>query len=174
MESRVSREQFSVRPLASPDIATVQSLEKESFTTTWQEGAFENELKNPCARYRVLCDSSQTVVGYAGYWLVDDEAHITSIAVNSRLRGRRLGQLLLHALLQQATSDGARWVTLEVRADNLPAQKLYRKFGFAKVGTRRQYYQGQYDGHVMWAGNLQSQTYRERMQRISSEITPYV
>ena len=151
------------------DIAAVRALEEAAFSTTWQEGAFRNELKNPCAHYIVLRDEeppTERLAGYAGFWLVVDEVHITSIAVSTELRGQGAGKRLLYSLLCRARKHGAKWATLEVRQDNLPAQKLYRRFGFAKVGTRKAYYESKVDGWIMWAGNLLSESYTERLQRV--------
>lgn len=154
---------FRIEPMTLADIEAVRALEKESFTTTWQEEAFANELtQNPAAHYLVLRADEQ-VAGYAGFWLVQDEAHVTSIVVKSGFRGQHLGKRLMHALVTRAAERGARWMTLEVRADNPPAQQMYRRFGFARVGIRPKYYEGRVDAWIMWAGDLHSESYRERL-----------
>lgn len=151
------------------DIEAVRALEKESFSTTWQEEAFANELNhNPTAHYLVL-RHNEGVVGYAGFWLVQDEAHVTSIVVKSGFRGQQLGKRLMHAMVNRAAGAGARWMTLEVRADNLAAQRMYRRFGFARVGIRPKYYEGTVDAQIMWAGDLGSQSYQERLAGLAPE-----
>ena len=88
-------------------------------------------------------DGSRTrglVIGYAGMWLVADEAHVTTIAVRTSHRGNGFGELLLASLIAAAHDVGARWVTLEVRLTNDIAQALYRKYGFRKAGVRKRYY----------------------------------
>ena len=80
------------------------------------------------------------MLGYAGLWLLIDEAHISTIAVAPEWRGRGLGELLLASLLERAISIGADVATLEVRASNLVAQNLYRKYRFTVVGVRKGYY----------------------------------
>ena len=155
------------------DIPDVRDLEQRTFSTTWQEGAFRNELKaNPCAHYLVLRSQVNLgeFAGYAGFWLVEDEVHITSIAVSPDYRGQGAGKLLLYDLLELARRLGAKWATLEVRDDNPAAQKMYRRFGFAKVGTRKAYYEGKVDGWIMWAGNLLSESYEERLRRIQASF----
>lgn len=149
------------------DVDAVRELERRSFQTTWQEEAFENELQNnPSASYLVL-DECGELRGYAGFWLVEQEAHVTSIALVPEVRGRGLGKLLMHAMVTLAAELGALWMTLEVRYDNWAAHKLYRRFGFARVGVRPKYYEGQFDAWIMWAGNLQSQSYQERLRAIA-------
>lgn len=151
------------------DVESVRQLEQQAFVTTWQPEAFANELRNnPTATYLVMKTEEERLIGYAGFWLVQDEAHITSIALDVEFRGRQLGQRLLHALLTRARELGALWVTLEVRADNAAAHKLYRRFGFARVGIRPRYYENKYDAWIMWAGNLQSELYAQRMTEIAA------
>lgn len=160
---------FQIDTMQLADVEAVRSLEQQVFVTTWQPEAFANELRNnPTATYLVLRAHDGSVAGYAGFWLVQDEAHITSIALHPEYRNRRLGLRLLHALVQRATQLGALWVTLEVRADNVAAHKLYKRFGFARVGVRPKYYEGRYDAWIMWAGNLQGELYRQRMNDIAA------
>jgi ribosomal-protein-alanine N-acetyltransferase len=80
------------------------------------------------------------IYGFAGFWIMADEAHITSIAVREKYRRQGIGELMLIALIELATELKASLVTLEVRASNYGAQKLYSKYGFIEVGVRRSYY----------------------------------
>ncbi len=81
-----------------------------------------------------------TIFGYAGLWLMVDEAHITTIAVRPDHRGKGLGELVLCGLVDTAIEIGARILTLEVRISNTVAQNLYLKYGFRQSGLRRRYY----------------------------------
>jgi len=151
------------------DIPEVQAMEQESFSTAWQESAFNTELtQNPTAHYLVVRADDQKLVGYAGFWLVQDEAHVTSIAIRPDYRGQQLGKRLMHAMVSRAAEHGAFWMTLEVRADNPAAQRMYKAFGFARVGTRPKYYEGTVDAWIMWAGNLHSESYRERLRSLDT------
>jgi ribosomal-protein-alanine N-acetyltransferase len=80
------------------------------------------------------------VIGFAGYWFIIDEAHISTLAVHPDWRGRGMGQVLLRALLREAAWRGALSATLEVRRGNRVAQRLYERHGFAVVGRRLGYY----------------------------------
>lgn len=80
------------------------------------------------------------LVGYGGFWLMVDEAHISTIATHVDWRRRGIGELLLVAMIDGAVQVGARWVTLEVRVSNNTAQTLYRKYGFDVTGMRKRYY----------------------------------
>src|SRR5262249_2963931 len=108
-----------------------------------------------------------SIIGFAGLWLMVDEAHITTIAVHPDYRGRGLGELELASLIDIAAQIGAKWVTLEVRVSNYIAQNLYRKYGFREAGMRRRYYSdNQEDALIMWTEELSSHAYKERFQAL--------
>jgi ribosomal-protein-alanine N-acetyltransferase len=89
------------------------------------------------------------IVAYGGFWLMLDEAHIATIASHPDWRGCRLGQWMLLALLDVALARGAATSTLEVRAGNLPARRLYEKLGYEVAGVRKNYYRDGEDGLIM-------------------------
>ena len=96
-----------------------------------------------------------TIFGYAGLWLMVDEAHITTIAVRPECRGKGLGELVLCGLVDTALEIGARIMTLEVRVSNTVAQNLYLKYGFKQSGLRRRYYSdNNEDALIMTADNI--------------------
>jgi ribosomal-protein-alanine N-acetyltransferase len=91
------------------------------------------------------------IIGYAGLWLILDEAHVTSVAVHPDYRGRRLGELLFNVLIQEAVYLGADRMTLEVRVSNHAARQLYKRLGFVSAGIRKGYYNdNQEDAIIMW------------------------
>ncbi len=101
------------------------------------------------------------ILGFAGMWMLYDEAHITTIGVEPASRGQGLGELLLVAMFDEAIRRGVNWLTLEVRVSNDSAQALYQKYGFAVQGTRRRYYSdNNEDAHIMWSRALDDPEYR--------------
>ena len=82
----------------------------------------------------------ETIVGYAGMWMMVDDAHVTTIAVDPAYRGEGIGELLIVDLLEHANLVGAMTVTLECRVSNSIAQALYRKYTFQNAGIRKRYY----------------------------------
>ncbi len=92
---------------------------------------FSNELPLSSGHY---------IVGFAGFWVIADDAHISDIAVREAYRRQGMGELLLISVINLATELNARIITLEVRASNTAAQSLYTKYGFTQVGIRRGYY----------------------------------
>jgi len=132
------------------DVDSVLIVEEQSFTVPWSRAGFVGEMKNELAHYLVMVDSGK-IIGYAGMWIIVDEAHVTNVAILPAYRGRKLGEKLMSALIEHAKARGALCMTLEVRTSNIVAQNLYTKFGFAPKGIRRNYYSDtQEDALIMW------------------------
>ncbi len=114
---------------------------------------------------------SDPVIGFAGMWIMFDEAHVTTIGVHPDERGNGLGELLLIQLFVEATSRGAEMVTLEVRVSNDSAQALYRKYGFERHGVRRRYYSDNgEDAYIMWSPNIREPGYVEHFYRLRGRL----
>ncbi len=108
----------------------------------------------------------KSIVGYAGLWLMTDEAHITTIAVDPDYQGYGIGELLLLGLIDRARQIGARWLTLEVRVSNKVAQSLYEKYTFKEMGIRRRYYSdNNEDALVMWTDPIESESFQAAVER---------
>lgn len=136
-------------------LTAVMAIEKASFSVPWSRGTYYREMSdNPYATY-VVAMAAEEVAGYAGYWLILDEAHVTNIAVAPKRRRQGVGRKLLAHLLRSALAQGAKRMTLEVRPSNLGAQKLYQEFAFVVAGRRRGYYtdDGE-DALIMWQNDI--------------------
>ena len=113
-----------------------------------------------------------TLAGYAGLWLMVDEAHVTTIGVRPQFRGRGYGELLLVTLIEAALDIHARWLTLEVRVSNETAQNLYRKYGFQDAGTRKRYYSdNNEDALIMWTDELHGKPFQDRYRRLRQKLS---
>ena len=145
---------ITVRRMNSLDIDGVLAVEQQSFQTPWSRDGFVGEMSNDLCYYLVLVDEGK-IIGYAGMWLIVDEAHVTNVAVLSEYRGKKLGDKLMSALMEYAKNHGALRMTLEVRESNAVAQGLYTKLGFITQGRRRNYYTDtREDALVMWCDKL--------------------
>ena len=160
-----------VEPMRSEDLPSVQEIERRSFTTPWPAHAYRTELStNRLAHYRVVKVGGQ-VVAYAGLWLMVDEAHITTFAVDPAYRRRGVGERLLLVMLDIAIERGAREATLEVRLSNTPARNLYEKFGFRPVGIRPNYYSDDNeDALIMTTEPLDDRRMRSRLAELRDSI----
>ncbi len=135
---------YALRPMVVADIPGVLAVDSLSFPTPANEQLFRHELTdNQLAHYQVLLRADatgETLVGFAGFWLIAGEIHISTIAVHPEERGRGRGEWLLLNLLLLACALNPLLVTLEVRRGNTTAQALYQKYRFEEVGVRRRYY----------------------------------
>jgi ribosomal-protein-alanine N-acetyltransferase len=112
-----------------------------------------------------------SIVGFAGLWLMVDEAHVTTIATHPDYRGHGIGELLLSSLIDVAFEIGARVVTLEVRVSNSVAQNLYRKYGFREAGIRKRYYSDNHeDALIMWTPEIRTPDYRDQFMRLKAVL----
>ena len=112
-----------------------------------------------------------SIIGFAGLWLMVDEAHVTTIAMHPNHRRRGLGEFMLASLIDISYSIGAKWVTLEVRVSNYPAQKLYQKYGFREAGLRHRYYSdNQEDALIMWTDEINSPAYIQKFQELKAQL----
>jgi len=166
---------LAIVPMTNADVREVLRIETLSFTTSWPQNAFTSEINdNRLAHYvvgRLGEGATAPIVAYGGIWVILEDSHITTIAVHPNWRGRKYGEQLLIFLLREAIARGASWITLEVRESNEVAQRLYRKYGFTVVSTRRAYYSDNGENAlVMWAGNLRGDLYRNRLEALAAEL----
>lgn len=157
-------DRFSIAPMAPQDIAAVMRIERASFATVWPSDAFYNELSTNKLAHYFVGRFEERVVAYGGIWVILEDSHVTTLAVDPDYRGRRFGEVLLLRLIDEAIERGAAWMTLEVRESNTIAQRLYRKYGFTTVTMRAGYYSDDNESAlIMWAGSLRSELYRNRL-----------
>jgi len=165
---------YHLRRMRLSDISSVMVIERDAFPVPWNESAYHYEVaENPLASYLVLTvrlgDQPAKLIGYAGFWILVDEAHISTIAVDKDWRGRGLGALLLLSMLVEAYNLDASLATLEVRKSNVVAQALYHEFDFKIVGGRRRYYQGREDAIIMSTEPF-DKSYRSSLHRIEKAL----
>ena len=130
-----------IRRMTLADVDGVHAIEEATFPRPWTREDFVKEMtQNSCARY-LVAEQAGEIVGFAGAWIVLDEAHITNIAVARARRGQGVGKALTRGLLQYAANLGVVYATLEVRRSNGVAQGLYKGLGFVYVGLRKRYYE---------------------------------
>jgi len=153
------------------DLRAVHAIERVSFSVPWPDDAYRNELlTNRLASY-VVARAGDEIVGFGGLWVMVDEAHITTFAVDPRWRRRGVGEWLLLGLLDRAVERRAREATLEVRLSNMPARRLYEKYGFRPVGIRPRYYSDNgEDALIMTTDALAAPAMRERLARLRSDL----
>ena len=147
----ICMDECQIRRAEERDTEAIAALERLCFRTPWSGDSVRRELtENRLALY-IAAELQGEVVAYAGIWLVAGEGHITNIAVHPDFRRRHIGEAVVRNLLLEAEKAGAQSQTLEVRASNEPAIKLYEKFGFRAAGVRKNYYEDNgEDALIMW------------------------
>ena len=160
-----------IEPMALGDLDAVQRIEALSFSVPWPEQAYRSEIQtNRLASY-LVARVEGAIVAYGGIWLMVDEAHVTTVAVDPAWRRQKIGARLMLALLDVAVARGAREATLEVRLSNLAARRMYEAFGFRPVGLRPRYYSdNDEDALIMTTDPLDTPDMRSRIERLRAGI----
>jgi ribosomal-protein-alanine N-acetyltransferase len=163
------------------------------------QSAYKQDLNNPAIRYVVACkrgdapesgrqamqklpwykqvfshgrhlSTAEDIVGFSGFWMMMGEAHIIAIGVRNGYRQLGIGEGLLIATIELAQIVNTNVVTLEVRASNMVAQELYRKYGFQVVGRRLKYYSSDgEDAIIMSTDNITSLPFQESFQQLKKD-----
>ena len=158
-ESRAEAPAFRIEPLeGDADLDGVLRVEAESFTNPWTRAMYAWELqnRNVCHIY-VARTPACRVAGFCAFWLVFDEIHINNVAVLPQFRGSGMGSAILQHVLAEAKRLGANRATLEVRASNDGARRLYERLGFHAAGRRPNYYSSPVeDAVILWKDGLRN------------------
>jgi ribosomal-protein-alanine N-acetyltransferase len=181
---------YTVEPMTLADIDQVMEIERASFPLPWSARAYRYEIAEnqhstmlvvrpavgtggPFARLALHLGliTPHPLLGYAGFWLLVDEAHIFTIAVHPEWRGQGLGELLLFSLLEHGMKVGGLRATLEVRVSNRVALELYHKYGFELVSRRKRYYSdNNEDAYIMTTPPFETREFQTNLDRRRNEL----
>ncbi len=128
-----------IRKAVTYDARGLAEIEKRCFSVPWSEASLYETVSEKTSSFFVADDNGE-LAGYIGAYFVLDEGYITNIAVLPEYRRRGIAEKLIRSLIAEAEAREASFLTLEVRAGNAPAIKLYEKLGFGRVGVRRGFY----------------------------------
>ena len=122
------------------DLDSIKSVLQNEFDEFWNYNVFKDELKNENSYY-IIAKLENNIVGFGGIWKAVDDVHITNIVVRKKFRKLGIGNVILEHLIKIGRNiQNINSITLEVNSKNTPAINLYLKFGFKKVGLRKNYY----------------------------------
>jgi len=184
----------AVEQMKLADVDDIMDIERASFPSAWPASAYRYELlHNAMAHYYVVrireqeakkaqrkapvwfwrsapLKSASRLAGYGGFWLMGDEAHISTIAIHPSYRRRGFARKLMLHMLDEAIRLGAHLVTLEVRLSNIAAQQLYAEMDFVVVGRRKHYYQNnREDALIMTVEGVETPRYAEKLAKWKKE-----
>lgn len=139
---------IKISAMTLPDLDSISDILTCEFDDFWNYNLFKSELENKNSMY-IVAKLNNQIVGIAGIWLSVDDIHITNIVVKKNCRNQKIGSLMLNNLIKLCENQTQKSITLEVNSNNIPAQKLYQKFGFKNVGIRKKYYNNTEDAIIM-------------------------
>ena len=142
--------QITIRKLKESDIAELARIERESFSRPWSEESFRELLTLDYARY-LVAEADGEIAGSAGMRVVYGEGDIDNVVVDRKYRGNGIAKTLISELIALGESEGIKEFTLEVRASNAAAIRVYENAGFTSAGVRPRFYEDPVeDALIMW------------------------
>jgi len=160
-----------ITPMRRRHLRQVLRIDHAVYPRPWTFGLYLGELATTDGRSYLVAREGSEVVGYAGLMVIAGDAHVTTVAVAPAHQHRRIATRLLLVLLRDAVALGAGRATLEVRASNRGAQRLYSRFGFVPAGIRRGYYvDNREDAVVMWTDDIAAPAFERRLARIEADL----
>ena len=130
---------MTIENMTAAHVSQVADIEKLCFNDPWSEKSVASELDNKLSHW-IVCVEGDTVLGYVGTQTVMEETDMMNIAVHPDHRRKHIADKLMKALIADLKAMGSHSLTLEVRASNDPAIRLYERWGFAEAGRRKNYY----------------------------------
>lgn len=138
----------TIRKMTKEHLDQIKEILQEQFDEFWNANVLEGELENPMSKY-IVAIKNEEVVGYAGIWKPLDEGHVTNIVTKKSERGNHIATIMLEEIINIAKQNNLKLITLEVNINNEYAIKLYKKYDFKEIGTRKKYYNNVDDAIIM-------------------------
>lgn len=139
---------IKIYKMTKDDIQDALNLEKSHNIKILSKNLLENEIENKNAYY-IVAKVNDNIVGYAGISYVLDSADLISIVVDKDKTNMSIATHMLNNIISFCKNNNIIEIMLEVRCSNIPAQKLYKKFGFKQISIRKKYYDNLEDAYIM-------------------------
>lgn len=140
METCRDKAKIRVRIAKSSDLDDIYELDMQTFAMPWSKEALSYDILENDNAFVIVAEYEGEFAGYADIWTVLDEADLNSIAVRVDFRRKGIGDAIMLAMTEILSANGVATINLEVRVSNMPAIKLYKKYGFNECGVRPEYY----------------------------------
>lgn len=140
METCRDKAKIRVRIAKSSDLDDIYELDVQTFAMPWSKEALSYDILENDNAFVIVAEYEGEFAGYADIWTVLDEADLNSIAVRVDFRRKGIGDAIMLAMTEMLSASGVATINLEVRVSNMPAIKLYKKYGFNECGVRPGYY----------------------------------
>jgi [ribosomal protein S18]-alanine N-acetyltransferase len=142
-----------IRRMTEKDLTAVAKIEEQVFTDPWSYASFKSDINNEMA-FPIVAINNDIVVGYSCLYAVADEMQIGNFAVSSEYRKMGIGKLLMNEVIRLAGERNCKFIFLEVRESNSPAQALYSSYDFKPVGRRNRYYKNPVENAIIMVKEL--------------------
>jgi ribosomal-protein-alanine N-acetyltransferase len=161
----------TIRDMTLSDLEGVIALERRIFPTPWTQEIFEYEMRRQERALYLVVEVQGEIIGYLGAQVLGDEIHLTNMAIEPGMRRRGIGTALMLECLCRGIEQDTRWMTLEVRENNLEARGFYGRFGFRDMGLRKNYYvdTGE-DAVIMASRDLQGTYFQQILAGLEAEL----
>jgi [ribosomal protein S18]-alanine N-acetyltransferase len=173
---------YTLRYMRLSDIDQVVEIDKLSFPLPWTARSYAFEITDNASSHMVTLEvtrppdnmESAQLIGYGGFWFIEGESHVSTIAVHPDYRGKGLGEVLLAGMLGRAITLRAEYSVLEARVSNTSALNLYRKYEFEVVGRRKNYYRDNHEDafqmHLAPMDERYTVRFSERVRKLKERI----
>ena len=141
-------------PLTLAHIPQVLPIEQDAYPEPWTFNMLHDEINRAARYFCLMYEEGGALLGYGGFWILIDEAHITRITIAKEYQGRGLSKLLMKHLQQEAEASDVRYMRLEVRENNIPAIRLYNGLNFVQDGMRKGYYRHTNENAILMSKEL--------------------
>jgi len=169
--NRYDLSEIKIYPLSIKDIDQVYSIEVETFPKPWSKTSFVSQLLGRRSNIYLVAKNNNEVIGYTGIVKKNKSGHITTIAVRSDFKRKKIGTLLLISLIRKAIKRGIKRLFLEVRQSNIIAQKFYERFNFFTAGKIRRYYSDSgEDALIMVVDDITNYDYKDIILKLEREL----
>jgi ribosomal-protein-alanine N-acetyltransferase len=125
-------------PMNERDLSAVLEIERRIYAFPWTLGNFIDSLRTGYSCW--VCRDGPMLVGYAIAAIAGGEAHLLNLSINDLYQNRGHGSAMLSHVTDVARKHGAARLFLEVRPSNEAGRRLYRRYGFRRIGIRPDYY----------------------------------
>jgi len=134
-----------IAPVTDSDLYEISQIHKSSFSKGWEDGALSEMLKSKGVSGLAARHPEKPIAAFIIYRTVAKESEIITIASIEKMRRKGAGRALMQAFIRECQTNRLEEIFLEVDENNQAAVKLYKSFGFKKVGERQGYYQADKD-----------------------------
>ena len=149
-----------IRKAYETDIPGIALLEQQCFSDPWSQKSLRYTLREENSFF-LVAEEYGKIIGYLNSTFILDECSLNRICVDGEKRRQHLGSKMLRELILFCDEKGIRYINLEVRESNFPAQRLYHSFGFLPLWKKEAFYQNPSEAAIIMQRRKEDQNIHE-------------